>query len=151
MSLNCYYHPEREANTKCEKCEKLICLECKKLYTVKHGLQDSSYATQHELCIVCYYDIEMEKHKFSPKGYYTFLSILVTTIIVFLTLELSGLGPDFGNSPFGMWTIFTLMMSIFFLLCLRSYFRDKKRYPEILDDLKSKKENFLKTLQSSNV
>ena len=118
--------------------------------TLLHGMQESRYATQHDLCMPCYYDIEMEKYSFSPRGYYIFLCILAGAILIFLTLDLT-IGFHFGNTPIGLFTIFVLIFSLFFLLCLRTYFRDKKRYPEEFAKLKTNKENFLKTLQSGNV
>ena len=58
--LNCYYHPGRQASTKCEKCGKVICLECKTVYheTRSTGTGDSrsSYSVRREFCPVCFYD-----------------------------------------------------------------------------------------------
>jgi len=59
MSLKCAYHPEREASTKCEKCGKLICVECKTVIHTRHGTGENRYSTRHEICIPCKYDREI--------------------------------------------------------------------------------------------
>ena len=64
MSLKCAYHPEREANTKCEKCGKLICLECKQAFTTTHGTEDTRYSVRHEYCQACYYDYKIKSTKY---------------------------------------------------------------------------------------
>ncbi|MFX1502350.1 MAG: zinc-ribbon domain-containing protein [Promethearchaeota archaeon] len=66
MSLKCVYHPDREASDKCEKCGKVICLECKMVYheTIHHGTGDNSYAysRQFDLCPPCFYDRKIKKY-----------------------------------------------------------------------------------------
>ncbi|MFX1503874.1 MAG: B-box zinc finger protein [Promethearchaeota archaeon] len=151
MSVKCYYHPDREATTRCEKCEKMICVECRKSYHVTHGVNDSRYATQHDLCFPCYYDIEMEKYSFSARSYYIPISILtvVDVILIVIAIVLVQLsGESFFFFPFGI-PFFSGLL--FILLCLRTYFRDKKRHPEEFAKLKEKKENFFKTLESGNL
>lgn len=149
MSVKCYYHPDRDATTKCENCEKMICVECKKAYHVTHGVKDNHYATQHDLCQLCYYDIEMKKYSFSPRGYYIPISILVAADVIFIILFLVAL-LHFGNFFFAILIPFFSGL-LFIFLCLYTYFRDKKRHPEEFAKLKSKKENFLKSLKSGNI
>lgn len=80
MSLKCVYHPEREASTKCEKCGKLICLECKQAFTTTHGTEDSTYSVRHEYCQVCYYDYKIKSVKYSP--------IACAIVIIFFVIGL---------------------------------------------------------------
>lgn len=140
MSLKCYYHPDREATTKCEKCEKVICIKCKKSYNVTHGVKESLNATQHDMCKPCYYDIEIEKYTFSSRSYYIafFIPVLMCLIPIFTALVFA-----FGLSLF-FYFIIILMIMILFL-------RRMKSSPEKLAELMTKKEKFLKTLQSGNV
>lgn len=60
MTLNCYFHADREANTKCELCGKLICLECKMVLKRRHGTEHSSYISSYDVCPLCFYD-KMDK------------------------------------------------------------------------------------------
>ncbi|MHA1520859.1 MAG: zinc ribbon domain-containing protein [Promethearchaeota archaeon] len=61
--LTCKYHSDREANSKCERCGAMVCLECKNVLRQTHSssssMNDSSfhnntYVTRHDLCPECY-------------------------------------------------------------------------------------------------
>ena len=153
MSLKCYYHPNREAITKCENCEKMICIECKKPISVTHGVQESRYATQHDFCMPCYYDSEMKNYDFSPRGYYIFASIVAMSVVIFIILALiSAFSEIEGKIALVItFSVFTFISTVLFLSALKSFFKNKGRFPVMLAELKTKKENFLKTLRSSNV
>ncbi|MFX1501529.1 MAG: zinc-ribbon domain-containing protein [Promethearchaeota archaeon] len=85
MSLKCYYHSDRDAQSKCDKCGKLICLECKKAFTATHGVNKSQYATRHELCLLCYFDREMASIRSSSTTCLVFIvfAIIMTTVFSF--------------------------------------------------------------------
>ncbi len=153
MSLKCYYHPNREAITKCEKCEKMICIECKKPISVTHGVGDSSYATQHDFCMPCYYDREMKQYDFSPRGYYIFGSITATSVVIFIILALVFAFSEMEGKIAVVITfsVLTFISTVLFLGTLKSFFNNKGEFPVLLAELKTKKEDFLKTLQSGNV
>ncbi len=55
-ALTCKYHPDREANSKCEKCGAMVCLECKNIFrrSYSSGTDSSSYTSTYELCPECY-------------------------------------------------------------------------------------------------
>ena len=153
MSLKCYYHPNREAITKCEKCEKMICIECKKPISRIHGVKESRYATQHDFCMPCYYDCEMKQYDFSPRGYYIFASIAATSVVIFIILALVTAFSENKHKIAIVITfcVLTFISTVLFLSALKFFFKNKVRFPVLLAELKTKKENFLKTLQSGNV
>ena len=124
MSVKCHYHPDREATKKCEKCEKLICIECCKTFNVRHSSGDSSYSTRHDYCLPCYYDRELESSRAqaSPRGNLICIGILSVGIIILLILDQTT-GGHFDNLPFGMYTIMAIIflsgmsMVMFFNAC----------------------------------
>lgn len=96
--LNCSYHLNRQANAKCEKCGKLICLECKMIFHQSHtsgyGEDSYTYSTRHEFCTPCYYDMRMKADKMMVKVFipFSFMVILMTIISgVFLEFLLIGI------------------------------------------------------------
>jgi len=139
MSLKCYYHPDREATTKCEKCEKMLCIECKKQNSVTHGAGESQYATQHEFCMPCYCDNEMEKY--APPGRRAQIALIILPIIDLIFIIL------FFNYGFGLIAP-SLFFGVLSLAAVISYFKKRKISPVKLAELKAKKENFFKILQS---
>ena len=50
----CYYHPEIEAVTKCERCGKYLCLECKQVSNRMIGGTHGRATIRRELCPECY-------------------------------------------------------------------------------------------------
>ncbi len=76
--LNCYYHPERNAIAKCEKCGKPICLECNMIFRDKNITNKENYATRHNYCIVCYYD-----KKIKSDSIFRIIKELIFFILVF--------------------------------------------------------------------
>jgi len=67
--MNCKYHPNRNAVEKCEKCEALICLECKKVLKKSIELhQDLAVIILTQLrtipsifCVLCVISIKKKK------------------------------------------------------------------------------------------
>ena len=138
MSLKCYFHPDREASTKCEKCEKMLCIECKKPYTATHGVSESRYATQHDMCKPCYYDIEMQRYTISSRGYYIAFCILVPIILTLVILYLVFLSLV-GFMAF-VFLAGGLVPTFLFVCLLLNFIVGKKRAPAKLEELKAKKE-----------
>ena len=153
MSLKCYYHPNREAITKCENCEKTICIECKKPISRIHGVKESRYATQHDFCMPCYYDSEMKNYDFSPRGYYIFASITAMAVVIFVILALVSVFSEIEGKIAIVITfcVLTFISTVSFLGILKLFFNNRGSFPVLLAELKTKKEDFLKTLQSGNV
>ena len=146
MSLKCYYHPDREATEKCETCEKLICIECKKSISRTHGSSESRYATQHDLCKPCYYDNEMEKYR-PPSRNHRIVAVIFPIIdLILIIIVLDG---GFQNT--GALIPIIAFLSVLSLLAVISYIVGRKRFPAKLAKLKTKKEKFFKILQTGSV
>ena len=126
MSLKCFYHPEREAQSKCEKCGKLICLECKKSFIIRRG---SSYSTKQEYCQVCYF--KQQALLIYKIGFMLFMFLVMALIMMMIT---------FSNFliPF----LFVLIIAFIFIIIYCA----KKRAKII-----SQKENFIRGIKSSSV
>ncbi|MFX1409048.1 MAG: zinc-ribbon domain-containing protein [Promethearchaeota archaeon] len=138
MSLNCYYHPEREASTKCEKCGKIICLECKMVYheTYYRGTGDDRYAytKRYEYCPVCYYDTQIKKHKRSSIGF-IFLTIMLLFMLGFMF---------FFN--FADIQIFIMFLSIGITISIVAFiYMQFIRIPKKVEEVETKKEEFLRS------
>lgn len=86
MSLRCAYHPEREASAKCEKCSKVVCLECKMVYHERHsggtGNRSYAYSVRREFCPVCFYDRKIKTYGSQAKIGATIFTII--TLIMFI-------------------------------------------------------------------
>ncbi len=83
-NIKCIYHSKRDAITKCERCQKTVCVECKMVYQQKHVRSHNdhhhTYYTRHELCPPCYYDRNIKEVK-SPKKYLYLLSGFISIIV----------------------------------------------------------------------
>lgn len=124
MSLSCEYHPDREAHNKCEKCQKLLCVECKRTLhrTYSRGSSEHRryYSVSYELCPECYYE-EIIKST-NPKMciiIFTIMAVMMSIMIgvtfgmdYMMNSFTSGLGglPGFGFViwPFALIPIFIL-------------------------------------------
>jgi len=93
MSLKCAYHPERDASEKCEKCGKVICLECKMVYHETHrggtGERSYAYSVRHEYCPVCFYDRKIKTYGPQAKITATIFTIIVL-IMIFVIFNMMG-------------------------------------------------------------
>ena len=147
MSLKCYYHPEREAATKCEKCGKVICVECKMVYhkTVHRGTGDDRYAysERYEYCPVCYYDTEIKKYKNYSYG-------CIGVMIVFIIAEI------FMFIPTGLYTpmmfIVGILLSIGILISIIAFFILRFVYsPKKTAEFNAKKEEFLQSIKTPTI
>ncbi|MFX1237072.1 MAG: B-box zinc finger protein [Promethearchaeota archaeon] len=142
QTLNCNYHPKRQANAKCEKCGKLICLECKMVYHQSHssGSDDDYdvYYTRHEFCTPCYYDQRIKAKKLS------FLAFTVASIMTTLMIFFFGIGSGYFIIPI---TIIALLIGLI-LLVIGILYRIKI-IPKKLAIWEKKKEEFFEALSGS--
>ncbi len=159
--LTCYYHPNRKADEKCEACEKLLCLECKKVYTssyrrrragARHNDHSLSayrtYYTSHDLCPECYYDRQIAAS--NPIGCYLMMgvattSLIIMTIISSVMINLMTSYGSFGFDPFNaIFLIFPILMIIGVLVI--GFYMARVRAPRIKEEAISKKSEFLRSV-----
>ena len=141
MSLKCYYHPEREAQSKCEKCGKVICVECKMVYhrTVHRGTGDDRYAysERYEYCPICYYDTQIKKSKSYSYGCIAF-AIFFIVAAVFMT--------GFFNPIIFTLLLVGVVISLVLFVILRFVYSPKKTA-----EFNAKKEEFLQRTKKPSV
>jgi len=123
MSLKCVYHPDREASTKCEKCGKLICLECKQTFTTTHGTEDSRYSVRHEYCQVCYYDYKIKSAKYTPVVcVISILFFIISLIMINTFISNTDFSPEDLSTPILIMyagLFISIIVSIYLLLVYR--------------------------------
>ncbi|MFX1554308.1 MAG: B-box zinc finger protein [Promethearchaeota archaeon] len=141
MSLKCAYHPDREAITKCEKCGKLICVECKTVVHDTHIGKDSSYSTRHEICVACKYDREISHFGFGFSVIPFLMIIAFLLIFIGITTYANINMPHFNLIALPIiGTIALVIISAYFI-----YWMTVKRKRGILK-AKIEKEEYLKKL-----
>jgi len=142
MSLKCYYHPEREAQSKCDKCGKIICLECEKSFNVSHGTSERSYSTRHEYCLPCYYDRRIKLAQ-SSAACFMCIAFNIIGLIMFTSVPTSGTFDIFSMLP----TIFLIALIASILLFIYKKFFDG---PKRAEKIKGQKESFLESIKLSS-
>ncbi len=163
--LTCYYHPDRKADEKCEACEKLLCLECKKVLTVSHrhrrsgyhsryhhGSGYSTYYTSHDLCPECYYERQIAGT--SPTMCYIMMafSIIVPTIMIIALLSMSMVFQDMGsvmggfNPFFGMELIIIIPIIIIIAVVTLGTYNIRVWAPRRRERLITERNEFLKSV-----
>jgi len=110
--LNCYFHKDRIAVSKCETCGKYICLEC------KHESKDNSYSdsSNHYICPYCYAN-EIETDDSSIVVVFGCLGfVVVISIFIAFTASMGGgFFSDFGSDiePHGIVITVIIIVMIF--------------------------------------
>jgi hypothetical protein len=133
MKLNCHYHQDREAKTKCEICGKLICLECKMVLNTAHGTDESRYVIRHEICPLCFY---AKKDKaYGKNALVVALLTTVPSILIIITLL------SFSISVIDYFFVIIPISFIAFCWIYYLYYAPKKR-----DEIKKQKMDFLRGL-----
>jgi len=147
MSLKCAYHPGREASEKCEKCGKLICLECKMVYhlTYRSGPGDNSYtySRRFELCPLCYYDRKINIYGKQAKtvGGATIIGLIILFLVSLIIF-------DFGSIIPSIMLIFDIIFLIIpILMILITLYMIFIYGPKKTEDFKSKREEFLNSIK----
>jgi hypothetical protein len=149
MTNFCFFHPDQLAVTKCEKCGKVICAECKMVYQEQHTNHHaddstSTYIIRREYCTPCYYDTVQDMN--SPMK----MIIPIIGIIIFIVIAIAMFAsfqssipsdPFFddarsqSSSMFGLFLIVPVIFIIF--LCFRM-----AQAPEKVEQAKNKKAQF---------
>ena len=165
----CHYHPERKAKEKCEKCGKLICLECEMVFhqtrsrssSTSTGFRSgsrstrSSYNVRYEVCPVCYYELQEETVSASKAPMMLGIGFMIVFMLIFFTSflpfvnEFNDVSDETGGSPMSpMFMILPIFMMliipgaviIFFIL------RINVVGPKKASEARANKEAFLKSV-----
>ncbi len=169
--LTCYYHPEIEADAKCDKCGKIICLECVKNFNTHiRGSNSSYYSSRHQYCIPCYIDIEGKRLAGLSFRKGTISLIIAFTVSVILLLIPLSIGilwePDssYSNRVFysgqmnskrflmfiPIILIIILSISAVLIMIFRIQYY-KVKHPIKIAEVKKKREDFFKTVTNPKV
>jgi hypothetical protein len=149
MSLKCVYHPEREASEKCEKCGKLICLECKMAYhlTYHSGTGDNSYSYSRriELCPLCYYERKITL--FGKQSKKIGAGTIIASIMLFVvSLIMFDFRPGMPSIMLTMDIIFLLIPIIIIAITLYMIFIYS---PKKVGEFKIKREDFVNSIKKN--
>ena len=173
-SAICFYHQERQAVDKCERCNRLLCLEdkIKKNYTRDVGTGDDSYYVQYSmiLCPLCDIDQELKARKsiLNPLGlvfYSIFIIIPFIVGITFIGLSLYMINLQFNPDPTFLWAYtgpnyFIILFMIPFLLAgigfgfILPFYLIKRAVtsvhenPDKINQLENKRRNFTNSITS---
>ncbi|MFX0137603.1 MAG: hypothetical protein ACFFDN_28450 [Candidatus Hodarchaeota archaeon] len=139
MSLNCYYHPEREVNTKCENCGKLICVKCKMIFQKAYDRMDVRYYKSYEYCPICFYDKNIVKYRRNPIIIAMSFTIMFTILIIGIS---SIIDPSSESSIF---LLFPIVISVIFIIAPNIY--AFIYCPRKVKEFKEKKEEFLQSIK----
>jgi len=125
-------------------CGKTICVECKEVFHEIHGGKDDTYSTHHEFCKVCYYDKQIELATKNVPLHIVCLIVIISFIIVFIISIVFAY-------PFPIINIILPIILGVILACLIfSFYKIKsnsKSKSELLAELKTKKDTFLKMIK----
>lgn len=84
QQARCFYHPDRAAVEKCERCNRLICLEDKMIDRTYRGMDSADDI--HVYCPVCYNEVKKQKEKtgkvLGPIFLIFFAGFLIVSIII---------------------------------------------------------------------
>ena len=141
-TLKCHFHQARNAISKCEDCGKILCIECKQIYTQTHhsGTGDNRrvFYTQHELCPPCLYDRKIKN--LNPKQF--LIPIMMGVLLICISLPLFIIMMMIALIPFNI--IFVIIG-----IGLIVYGRKKRSStPQKIDKLRAEKEDFYKLISS---
>ena len=92
----CFYHNDRVATDKCEKCHRMICLQDKMTYRVSNIEYGDDIYTY---CPICYNEVQQtskKASKFILVFFIIFFLVAIGSILVFLYFVLD----MFNNLPF---------------------------------------------------
>ncbi len=160
----CAYHPNWDAITKCEKCGKLICAECKNIYQQRHSRTSSSrysygssygsrrysrtsyYYTRHELCTPCFHERKIKAIE-SPFNYCTIIfGVIFAGVAIFMTSSFLSFPGPYGP---GFFVIVPIIFVIIGIGIVISGILGRITAPEKVEALKAKNEEFFNNLASA--
>ena len=90
---NCFYHPDRPAVAKCERCQKLLCLEDKMIHRIYRGMESADDV--YTLCPECYNQAKIESKgvqdlvkSFDKIFVYIIIAMIVIPVLLILFIVL---------------------------------------------------------------
>ena len=154
---SCYYHPSRNAITKCESCGKLICVECKNIFQQTHSAgtpeHRTYYVTRNELCTPCFYDKRIKAIKIGrvvPICFGTFFLVIgiifFRVMYSFTSIVSEGLEDPFIFYSYVPLIMFTCIGFIVILVGVLKFATSGKK----ITDMEAKKTEFLKSVASAS-
>ena len=159
----CAYHPNWDAISKCENCEKLICAECKNVYQQRHsrttrssygsrrygsgyGSRTSYYYTRHEFCTPCFIERKIKVLE-SPMNYCGILfGFLFTAVAIFMTIGFLSFPGPFSPGFFAIVPIIFVIIGIGIII---AGILGRITAPQKVEALKAKYEEFFNNLSSA--
>ena len=174
----CTYHPNRDAITKCEMCQKVICVECKNVFQQRHSTSSTShygsrsrgyggsysrgsgrysstsyYYTRHELCTPCFYERKIKALESPFKYCFILFGIVFTAVAIFMTSAFLTFAANWGGSPSmpspAPFVIVPIIFVIIGIGVVISGIRGVLTAPQRAETLKIKREDFFKNLSST--
>ena len=152
---NCFYHPDRDAITKCEMCNRVICVECKNVFQQRHRRPHSSdrsmarsyYYTRHELCTPCFIERKI-KYLQTPFNYCQILfGIIFVAVAIFMTYGfMSFSGP---SSP-GFFVIVPIAFICIGIGIVILGIKNRLTAPQRVEALNARKADFLKNISPAS-
>jgi hypothetical protein len=94
---NCFYHPNRAAVTKCEHCNRMICLEDKMTYRVTGGIDQADDI--YTYCPICYNERMRTTKKMRPFIFLIFgvFVIIFIAVAIFIFLSIMQMMSNFPS------------------------------------------------------
>ena len=153
MSMSCDYHPDREAHNKCEKCQKLLCVECKRTLhrTYSRGSSEHRryYSISYEMCPECYYEAQIAGT--SPKMCIisfiiiaVFMSIMATMMIVMdFVMNSFTAGFSMGGMTIMIWPFAFIPIGMIAAASVFIYYQVKVALPRKKDQLIAERDEWM--------
>lgn len=153
----CYYHPNRRAVEKCERCHRLICLQDKNVYRQRHsrgtGNHRSYYYSERIYCTPCYLDVQREGYqavqRFSPLVFVCVLPFALGGLLMsFFALSwIEGASQSGAPSSFSSFGYIFVVFGLLFGLGVPSAIvyttlKTSKQAPIKIEDLEQQKKQF---------
>ena len=125
MNKKCENHPEIDAVSKCEECDKPICARCMKRFNITHGSGKDKYSTSHVYCRVCFHNLGKRASKTSPLIPLLFI-VPFLLIILIISISMIFVFPFFVPVMLIVPVFIVVIMVCIIIGMIKSYTRSKK-------------------------
>ena len=162
-SQQCYFHPNIQAIDKCERCNKLICLQDKRTYSRSYGTSSISNNTynsydipvKYTYCPPCYYQAMESGYRSYKKISAIQKPFMLIFMIPFILVPL-GMISMMINSPFGaglfiLFPIIFIFIAVgFFIMILVGQSTASKNLNSEMGRIKQDKDQFYSSRSSTS-